>query len=92
MVDAATVAEGCGLACVETARGTLLHRIELEGERVARYVIVAPTEWNFHPQGAFVREIGATPARTRAEAVTAASRLALSLDPCVPFEVRFDDA
>jgi Ni,Fe-hydrogenase I large subunit len=52
-IDVLEVAEGCGLARVETARGTLLHRVELDGDRVARYAIVAPTEWNFHPQGAF---------------------------------------
>ncbi|WP_291994375.1 nickel-dependent hydrogenase large subunit [Candidatus Accumulibacter sp. ACC003] len=86
-LDAAELAEGGGLARVETARGTLLHAIELAGERVARYVIVAPTEWNFHPQGAFVHEIRGRAARTRAEAEQAARRVALSLDPCVPCEV-----
>ncbi len=91
-IDVAEVAERCGLARVETARGTLLHRVELDGDRVARYAIVAPTEWNFHPQGAFVREMSGRPAATRAEAVLAARRLALSLDPCVPFEVTVRDA
>ncbi|MQM34589.1 MAG: hypothetical protein CRU72_09155 [Candidatus Accumulibacter phosphatis] len=91
-LDAAAVAERCGLARVETARGTLLHRVELDGDRVARYAIVAPTEWNFHPQGAFVREMAGRPARTRAEAALAARRLALSLDPCAAFAVTVDDA
>ena len=91
-LDAAMVAEGCGLARVETARGTLLHRIELDGERVASYRIVAPTEWNFHPRGAFVREITGRRVATRAEAELAARRLALSLDPCVSFAVAVDDA
>jgi hypothetical protein len=36
---------------VETARGLLMHEIALDGERIADYFIVAPTEWNFHPQG-----------------------------------------
>lgn len=91
-LDAAAVADGCGLARVETARGTLLHRVELDGDRIARYLIVAPTEWNFHPQGAFVRELGGSPARTRAEALLAARRVALSLDPCVPCELAVNDA
>ena len=28
-----------------------MHEIVLDGERIADYFIVAPTEWNFHPQG-----------------------------------------
>jgi hypothetical protein len=56
--DAGTLADACspaqhgGLARVDTARGTLLHRVELSGERVSHYAVVAPTEWNFHPRGA----------------------------------------
>ena len=91
-LDVAAVSECCGLARVETARGTLLHRVELDGDRVESYRIVAPTEWNFHPQGAFAREIIGCCAPTRADAVTAAGRLALSLDPCVPYEVTVNDA
>ena len=91
-LDSTTLGDGCGLACVETARGTLLHQIQLDGDRIGRYVIVAPTEWNFHPQGSFVREIDARPAATRAKAVMAARRLVLSLDPCVACELRIRDA
>lgn len=90
--DSAMVAEGCGLARVETARGCLLHRVEVDGDRAATYVIVAPTEWNFHPQGAFVRELVGRPAATRAAALIAARRQAVLLDPCVPHEVVVEDA
>lgn len=91
-LDAATLAPGCGLARVETARGTLLHVVELDGQRVGRYLLVAPTEWNFHPQGAFVRELEHRPAVSREQAMLVARRLALALDPCVPCEVRVNDA
>ncbi len=91
-LDAATLGEGCGLACVETARGTLLHQVRLDGDRIERYVIVAPTEWNFHPQGAFVCEIDSRLAATRAKAAMAARRPVLSLDPCVACELRIRDA
>ena len=37
----------------------LLHLMQVKDGRVGRYVIVAPTEWNFHPQGAFVGELSA---------------------------------
>jgi hypothetical protein len=86
-LGAAQVAENVGLARVETARGLLIHLIQVNDGRVGRYVIVAPTEWIFHPQGAFVREMTGCPAASLAEAETAARRLALALDPCVAYEV-----
>lgn len=86
-LGAAQIFENLGLARVETARGLLLHLMQVNDGRVARYVIVAPTEWNFHPQGAFVREMTGCPAASLAEAATAARRLALALDPCVAYEV-----
>ncbi len=83
---------GRGLGWVETARGLLLHLIDLDGERIGRYRIVAPTEWNFHPQGALaagvlgMRETGAGELRRRAE------WLAQSLDPCVAWRLEVEHA
>ncbi len=91
-LDASPVGEGAGLARVETARGLLLHLIQFKDGRVEAYVIVAPTEWNFHPQGAFVGEIVGSPAATRDEAEMLVRRLALALDPCVTYEVVVEDA
>lgn len=78
---------GRGLAAVETARGTLIHSVALEGGRVASWRIVAPTEWNFHPQGAFVRGMRGMQAESVDRARAAAQRLAFALDPCVASEV-----
>ncbi|MBI4742433.1 MAG: nickel-dependent hydrogenase large subunit [Betaproteobacteria bacterium] len=86
-LDAAPAGDGCGLARAETARGLLLHLIEIRDDRIERYVIVAPTEWNFHPRGAFVAGIVGTPAATRAQAEASARCVALSLDPCVGYEI-----
>lgn len=86
-LDAVPLADKVGLARVETARGLLLHLTQVKDGRVERYVIVAPTEWNFHPQGAFVSEITACPAASHAEAEALARRLALSLDPCVAYQI-----
>ena len=66
--------------------------MQVKDGRVARYVIVAPTEWNFHPQGAFSGELVGSAAATRDEALMLARRLALSLDPCVNFEVVVEHA
>lgn len=78
--------DGRGLSVVQTARGMLLHHVRIESGRVAEYWIVAPTEWNFHPQGALTGLIGlreGNAARLRETALL----FVLSLDPCVEFEI-----
>jgi len=89
LVDGAPLGDGvgAGLACVETARGLLMHAVRIEKERIAQYAIVAPTEWNFHPAGAFVREGAGWTFPSREAALQRLKALALSLDPCVPYEI-----
>lgn len=78
---------GLGLAAVQTARGLLLHQVRLHDGRIADYRIVAPTEWNFHPQGALFRGIVGMQAGDDAT-LLAHTRLAVhALDPCVGFAV-----
>ncbi len=81
-----SLGEGSGVAGVETARGLLLHIVRLHDGRVVDYRILAPTEWNFHPEGplaeamqALIWDDAALPDRVE--------RLARSLDPCVAFRV-----
>ena len=78
-----TLAPGHGIAGVETARGLLVHAAELVGERVARYRIVAPTEWNFHPEGALPADLIGLPARAPRELAQRVDLAIQSLDPCV---------
>lgn len=85
-IDAVPLGQGCGLARVETARGPLLHLVQIKDERVERYVIVAPTEWNFHPRGAFVQDVTGLTAADLAAAERLARDVALSLDPCVALD------
>lgn len=80
-------ADGTALAAVETARGTLIHAVRLADGQVDWWRIVAPTEWNFHPAGAFVRGIVGEHADDERQARAAAERLAFALDPCVAAEV-----
>ena len=92
--DSCMIAPDAALAAVETARGLLLHVLRLDGGTVAEYRIVAPTEWNFHPAGAFEREAGVL-AAVDEPALARIRRLALALDPCVAWqfdrqEVAFD--
>jgi hypothetical protein len=75
---------GCGIGWCEMARGTLFHwtRLDASGS-VCDWVVIAPTEWNFHPRGVLshcVRELPAGDADT-------AFALAAAFDPCVPCRV-----
>ena len=83
---------GEGLAAVETARGTLLHRVRLVDQQVADYQIVAPTEWNFHPGGALATGLVALEAADDAQLLGAARLAVHALDPCVAFRVEADHA
>jgi hypothetical protein len=76
-------APGTGIGLAETARGLLLHHAEVSDGQVTRYRIVAPTEWNFHPDGALTRGLrerhfdGPETARRETQVLVQA------LDPCV---------
>lgn len=76
-----------GRALVETARGLLMHELALAGGMVARYVIVAPTEWNFHPEGALPALLVGRNCATAEQAATLTRRAVLALDPCVAHEI-----
>ena len=78
------VAEGWHAAAVETARGTLVHVVRLEGERIAGWHILAPTEWNFHPEGVICHAVHNLPAVSREQAERFTRALTALLDPCVP--------
>ena len=75
--------DGEGLAAVETARGLLLHRARLRNERVVDYQIVAPTEWNFHPEGALTRGLEGFEVDDEPRLLRAARLAVHALDPCV---------
>jgi uptake hydrogenase large subunit len=84
-VQGVTLAPGCGIAGVETARGLLVHAVTLTGDRVTGYRIVAPTEWNFHPAGALGADLAGVPAETSPEVEQRAALAVQSLDPCVRY-------
>jgi len=81
--SAVSPSPGVGLAAVETARGLLLHVVRADGERVADWIIVAPTEWNFRPGGPFC-QLAEQVAYDRNTVTTTLPLLVLALDPCVP--------
>lgn len=87
--SAARVAPGRGRALVDTARGLLMHEIVLDGERIADYFIVAPTEWNFHPQGPLAGWLMGRAAVDRDAVQGFAARTVAALDPCVRWELEW---
>ncbi len=84
--------DGDGLGTVETARGLLLHRARVHDECVIDYQIIAPTEWNFHPEGALVHSLDGAAADDEAALVRAARLTVHTLDPCVACRVEVTHA
>lgn len=81
--------QGCGW--VWTARGWLLHRVALVDSRVRHWQILAPTDRNFHTEGALCQRLGGVMVgKERVEALV--RELVLAHDPCVEFETRIDHA
>ena len=80
---------GEGIAWSEMSRGLLVHWVRLEPQARSRdaahaqtYRVLAPTEWNFHPDGG----LGAALRAQRLDE-TQARLAALALDPCIEFDV-----
>lgn len=86
-LDAASPAPGEGIAVVRTARGLLMHHVRLVAEQVMEYEIVAPTEWNFHLEGVFAQDMCELVVHDAAHLKRMAHIEALSLDPCVAYEI-----
>ncbi len=71
---------GAAIAWCEMARGLLLHWVQVDASgAVLDYRVLAPTEWNFHPQGALAQALSAL----QADDVRAAQCLAAAFDACV---------
>jgi coenzyme F420-reducing hydrogenase alpha subunit len=78
-------ASGLGAGVVETSRGLLAHVVTLERGAVVRWRTVAPTEWNFHPEGPLVQALLGLPAEGLAQQAALA---VAALDPCVGYQVQ----
>jgi len=93
LVTAAPLAASDAIAAVEGARGRLHHLVALDPHgRVSRLEMLAPTEWNFHPQGALCRALRAVPLRADGADQERVERLVAAFDPCVAFSVKLTEA
>jgi uptake hydrogenase large subunit len=80
-------ASGSGLGVVECARGRLVHWLAMTEGRVSAYRILAPTEWNFHPEGPLARGLVGAQVGPGTNIRQAIELFVTALDPCVAFEV-----
>ena len=78
-----------GLAWIEMARGLLIHQVQLDasGSTVLSCQVLAPTEWNFHPQGAVAEALESMPAHASDAVIRAIAGLLSAYDPCVQHEL-----
>lgn len=88
-MGALALGENRALAWSETARGLLMHLVQLEpaatGWQICDYRILAPTEWNLHPHGTLARALEALP--DDAVALRQAELLLAVFDPCLPYRL-----
>jgi hypothetical protein len=85
--------ERLGLAAVECARGRLHHLVALDAAgRVDRFEILAPTEWNFHPDGPLTRALRGATLGADGAARGPIERLVAAFDPCVAHRVHLAEA
>ncbi|MBE9550139.1 MAG: nickel-dependent hydrogenase large subunit, partial [Proteobacteria bacterium] len=80
--------QNLGLAQVETARGRLIHRVEIKHGLISKYQILAPTEWNFHPQGVVAQSLAGLKTNNRKELEQLARLIINAIDPCVGYKLR----
>lgn len=86
-LGALALGPGSALAWVDNARGLLIHHVQLQGETLRLYRIVAPTEWNFHPRGALAQALVGAAVADGSVALQRATQAVQSLDPCVACQV-----
>jgi Ni,Fe-hydrogenase I large subunit len=79
------------LAQIQTSRGLLIHQVELKHGIIKHYQIIAPTEWNFHPQGVAALSLQQLTALDKTTLHQQATLIINALDPCVGFELLIEE-
>lgn len=85
-----------GLAHSNAARGKLSHYVEVEDSIINRLIILAPTEWNFHPQGVAADSLShlqLDSLQTKNDITKQAELMIHAIDPCVGYQlhIHMDD-
>lgn len=82
---------GTGLAQLDVARGRLIHAVSQQDGQISDYRIIAPTEWNCHPQGVLARSLSSLSAPDEPALRRQAERLIHAIDPCVGYTLTVTD-
>lgn len=83
-------ASGSGLGHANAARGKLTHYVEVDGLMIERLIILAPTEWNFHPLGVAADSLSHLQHDiqcSRGDITKQAELLIHAIDPCVGYQL-----
>ncbi|HIB28044.1 MAG TPA: hypothetical protein EYO47_02080 [Candidatus Thioglobus sp.] len=86
------VLETSALVQLEAARGRLVHQLSIENEKIKTYQILAPTEWNFHPEGVLNNMIKSLSFTDKEDLIKRVKLLVNAIDPCVGYSVEVDHA
>lgn len=82
--------ENPGIGQAVAARGQLVHRVLLQNNMIENYQILAPTEWNFHPEGVVSKallELQGEISTIKEQAVL----LIEAIDPCVAYDLHITE-
>ena len=71
-----------GIGMVEASRGLLVHGVQLDGDTIANYRILAPTEWNFHETGPLVTALANITGHDLERIKMIAELVVPAIDPC----------
>lgn len=85
--EAVPLAPGAGRARVMTARGELVHELVLDGDTVADYRLIAPTDRHFAADGPLAATLRGLCADAPESLRGAAELSVLRFDPCVRYEI-----
>jgi coenzyme F420-reducing hydrogenase alpha subunit len=86
------VLETSALVQLEAARGRLVHQLSIENEKIKTYQILAPTEWNFHPEGVLNHMIKSLNFTDKEDLISKVRLLINAIDPCVGYSIKVDHA
>ncbi len=79
-----------GLASTSAARGRLSHYVVLEGQQIKCFYILAPTEWNFHPEGVAADGLRHLQENDVSSLQLQADLLIHAIDPCVGYQLQIN--
>ena len=90
--DYAETSGQTGICQLEAVRGRLVHSMSVKDNHIAQFRILAPTEWNFHPQGVLAQMLSSLKPDEQAILKQQAGLLIKLIDPCVGYRLQFQTA